>query len=331
MGRGCGPQAALEHPNTLGGTAIKPVERHGLEAIRWFLYDPEKGAIMGRTPMSWLKIIVFYIIYYIFLSVFWLLMLFVFFFTIDNHSPKWQNANGIIGKSPGLGLRPYQDFANIDSSMIIFNKDSSESYKSIPGYSEWALRSQRFLDSYKPINSTVCKEGDGEDAICSFDVSTLGECAEEGHGYSSGRPCIFLKLNRIYGLKNVHYTKADEFPGDAPEELKEHVETVENKEQVWIHCRGENSGDIESLGPIAYYPPSRGFPDRYFPYLNQPNYLSPIVAVQFLEPAVGQLLHIECRAWAENIAYSRMDRLGIVHLELMLHDKMTIKTISNPE
>ena len=28
-------------PIPIGCTAIKPVERHGLEAIKWFLYDKE--------------------------------------------------------------------------------------------------------------------------------------------------------------------------------------------------------------------------------------------------------------------------------------------------
>merc|ERR1712141_340970 len=52
----------------IGATAIKPVERHGWEAFSWFMYDKNTGAIMGRTPMSWLLITVFYIIYYTLLA-----------------------------------------------------------------------------------------------------------------------------------------------------------------------------------------------------------------------------------------------------------------------
>eukprot|EP00096_Caligus_rogercresseyi_P004828 TRINITY_DN19369_c0_g1_i1.p1 TRINITY_DN19369_c0_g1~~TRINITY_DN19369_c0_g1_i1.p1 ORF type:complete len:336 (+),score=103.91 TRINITY_DN19369_c0_g1_i1:270-1277(+) len=331
MGGGSGPQAALEQPNAFVGTAIKPVERHGLEALRWFLYDPQRGAIMGRTPMSWLKIIGFYIVYYIFLTLFWLLMLFIFFLTVDDKVPKWQNSNGIIGASPGLGLRPNQDLAMIDSSLIIFNKDSSSraTNNDIPGYSEWARRSKDFLQGYKNLSSSSSSCTDNQSGDCGFDLSSLGECAEEGHGYSTGKPCIFLKLNRIFGLKNAHFTSPEEFPEDAPEELLTHVKAIEDKEQVWINCRGENPGDREALGSLAYYPSSRGFPDRYFPYTNQPDYISPVVAVQFLEPTVGRLLHIECRAWAKNIVYSRMDRLGIVHLELMIHNENTVKAMIN--
>jgi sodium/potassium-transporting ATPase subunit beta len=68
---------------------------------------------------------------------------------------------------------------------------------------------------------------------------------------------------------------------------------------------------------------SRGFPSYYFPYENQEHYESPLVAVQFKNPNPGQLLHIECRAWAKNIDYDRRHRMGISHFELyVLNDAM---------
>jgi len=76
----------------------------------------------------------------------------------------------------------------------------------------------------------------------------------------------------------------------------------------------------KKMGEIEYFPPLGGFPSSKFPYLNQDDYLSPLIAVKFKNPAVGQFLHIECRAWAENINYHRRDRVGIAHFELMVHD-----------
>ena len=70
--------------NMLGVTAIKPVERHGMEAVKFFLYDRETGAVMGRTPKSWALIILFYTVYYICLAAFWAAMIMVFFQTIDD-------------------------------------------------------------------------------------------------------------------------------------------------------------------------------------------------------------------------------------------------------
>ena len=86
----------------IGGTAIKPVgwDRTGLQAFAYFLCDPQKGTILTRwtnmdkqnspksvscqiyfccrTPLSWLKIIVFYNIFYSFLAIFWTICLFIF-------------------------------------------------------------------------------------------------------------------------------------------------------------------------------------------------------------------------------------------------------------
>ena len=54
-----------------------------------------------------------------------------------------------------------------------------------------------------------------------------------------------------------------------PRELVQHIKKQSDRNQVWIDCHGENPADIEALGPIEYFPKSRGFPEYYFPYLNQ--------------------------------------------------------------
>merc|ERR1712013_902591 len=63
------------------GTAIKPEgwDRTGMEAFKFFLYNPTTGEILSRTPLSWFKITAFYIVYYSFLAGFWLACLNVFF------------------------------------------------------------------------------------------------------------------------------------------------------------------------------------------------------------------------------------------------------------
>lgn len=48
--------------------------------------------------------------------------------------------------------------------------------------------------------------------------------------------------------------------------------------------------------------------------------------MQFENPAMGQLLHIECRAWAKNIRYDRMDRIGMAHFELFILDTEMTET-----
>ena len=66
-----------DKPHILGGTAIKPKERHGWERIRYILHNPETGTILSRTPKSWALITIFYLIYYTFLAAFWSLMMFL--------------------------------------------------------------------------------------------------------------------------------------------------------------------------------------------------------------------------------------------------------------
>ena len=50
------------------------------------------------------KIGLFYIVYYLFLTGYFIAMLFIFYQTLDDHQPKWQGANGIIGDNPGKSL-----------------------------------------------------------------------------------------------------------------------------------------------------------------------------------------------------------------------------------
>lgn len=301
----------------LGGTAIKPVERHGLEKIKYLIYNKDTGEVCTRTPKSWLLIFIFYVIYYSLLAGFWAAMLTVFFQTLEDGRPKWIAAESIIGTSPGLGLRPLQDFEHIDSSMIRFSKTNADGDA---GWKGWAARSDEFLKVYS--NTTALKDCTAENPsnekeACKFDLATLGPCGQDGHGYDQGKPCIFLKLNRIYGLQNTFIDPAA-FPEDMPQQLQDHISAQADKEQVWVDCRGEYPADTEALKSIKYYPEARGFPAKYFPYKNQENYKSPLVAVQFETEKIEQLVHIECRAWAQNIGYNRRDRIGIVHLEVMV-------------
>jgi len=331
-------------PIPIGATAIKPVERHGLEAISWFLYDKNTGAIMGRTLISWLKITVFYIIYYGLLTGFWALMLFIFFQTLpEDRIPKWIQNDGIIGQSPALGVRPGQSYELIDSSMIIFNMDRETKASKedvVPGYGEWANRTKTFLKPYskepKPSNLVDCSKAKltNDAQFCKFDISVLSGCAGDNFGYDKGQPCIILKLNKIFGLIPQYCNDTKNLPEkakDMPETLKKRINavTTKNKNQVWVECHGENAADQESLGPIKYFPREGGFPSTYFPFLNQKGYHSPLVAVKFMKPKVGQFLHVECRAWAGNIGYHKRDRIGRAHFELMVHNATTAIRVEN--
>lgn len=308
-------EAAPKQAHVLGGTAIKPKEYKGWEAVRNFLYNRDTGQVCSRTPKSWALITGFYIIYYSCLAAFWAAMLTVFFQTLPEGMPKWQNENGLIGISPGLGLRPKQTEARVDSSMIVFSENAADDGDDRPGWKGWADRSTEFLKKYR------------DSPYKGFDVASLGDCGkiETGHGYKVGKPCVFLKLNKIYGLQHSFYndTSDDQLKdlngevADMPQSLKDHIDKQTDQNQVWVNCVPKNIADKEGLNSIKYFPESRGFPGTYFPFKGEEDFKSPLVAVQFEPKLKGQLIHIECRAWAKNIGYNRRDKIGINSFEIL--------------
>jgi sodium/potassium-transporting ATPase subunit beta len=328
-------------PTILGGTAIKPKERHGWEAVRYLIHNPETGEILTRTPKSWLLITVFYLIYYSCLAGFWAAMLNIFFLTLEDHQPKWQNENSLIGVSPGVGLQPGQLPELIDSTMIAFNFES-ETDQGAPGDADymagwkgWSDRTKKFLKKYE--DQVTCKSS----ATGCFPLTNLGACATEPYGFDEGTPCVFLKLNKIFGNTNEHCKAADletEPCNAMPDSLKEHIkkQSDADQEQVWIECHGEYPADRENLKGINYFPKTQGFPGTFFPYKgkidengNKLDYQSPLVAVQFAGATKNQLLHVECRAWAKNIGYSKRDRVGINHLELLVLGNEATKKVGS--
>lgn len=146
--------------------------------------------------------------------------------------------------------------------------------------------------------------------VCAVKIQTgFGPCTQENHySYHLNEPCIFLKLNKIYGWKPELYNTTENLPDKMPTSLKNEINstiTGPNPDEVsihylffpyfffflkillffqankiWVSCEGENPADIEHIGAVKYYP-TNGFPYFYFPYENSEGYMSPLVAVHF--------------------------------------------------
>ncbi|KAK6622680.1 Sodium/potassium-transporting ATPase subunit beta-2 [Polyplax serrata] len=272
------------------------------------------------------KILLFYVVFYAGLAGFFSAMMVVFFQTLDSKIPKWQGDESLIGSNPGLGFRPMPPDANVESTLIWFKASDEKNYR------HWTDELDKFLEEYKKrgtqpgahnIEQCDYDRPPQPGKVCDVNIRDLHPCtSENAYNFKHSGPCIFLKLNKIYGWKPVFYNNTDDLPEKMSEELKRYIHDQKQRNAksvntVWVTCEGENPADVENIGPINYMP-ERGFPGYFFPYENNEGYLSPIVAVYFERPVSGVLINIECKAWAHNIHHDRLERRGSVHFELMI-------------
>uniref|UniRef100_A0A6M2DRV4 Putative sodium/potassium-transporting atpase subunit beta-2-like protein n=1 Tax=Xenopsylla cheopis TaxID=163159 RepID=A0A6M2DRV4_XENCH len=301
-------------------------KRTNWEKFRQGCYNPDEGSFLGRQPSAWARVSLFYLVFYTVLASLFTICMYVMLSTIDKEYPKWQLDESIIGTNPGLGFRPIADKTE-EGSLIWFDaKNASEVAK-------WTMRIDEFLAPYKNRsrlpshgeNQMFCDYQKGPNTanrVCAVNMDLWGVCtSQENYGFGKSAPCVFLKLNRIYNWIPDYYDDVTALPSDMPMELKTHIKMLkpDERKQIWVSCQGENPVDRENLGPVEMYP-GMGFAGYYYPFRNQKDYLSPLVAVQFKRPEVGRLINVECRAWAKNIIYrgGNKDRQGSVHFELMV-------------
>jgi len=316
-------------------------------SVKTFCYNSKTKETFGRTSGSWFKLLGFMVCFCAVLAALWGLCLWVFYQTLDNYIPKLQTSSSYIGANPGLGYRPMRTDTDPYSSLIWFRHGGQGNWDDLK------RNLDRFLIEYEPgrdANAGNTQTNCGfdrmgplrEDEACEFnkewlsDEGTDKKCiSEEHYGYLHGKPCILLKLNRVYGWMPDPYYNLTEIKNHPtmPASLKVHINKVwdehcrgkgpEKEERcpqlnmVWLHCDGEDDPDIENIGKVTYTP-WRGFPGYYFPYWNQLGYLQPVVMVQLRNPMVAVLTNIECTAWARNIQHDRKKRRGSVHIEFLM-------------
>jgi len=176
-----------------------------------------------------------------------------------------------------------------------------------------------------------------------FDLAELGECNKGNHyGFVAKKegdkvePCIFIKLNTIWGWTPKPYdcaaekAKGDESEGPCLPEVEEHIKAqgADAANNVYVNCRGRYAADQEALKDgLTYFPPNQGLPIKYFPYQGKGkmaggNYHAPLVAVKISprEGHGGQLIHIECRAYYDGVKHVTKTKEGMVMFELQIKD-----------
>lgn len=276
------------------------------------LKESIKNLIRTRTTISWLRLLAFYALLWTGVAIFWLTYMTIFQQTVDERVPTLTLADSPIGTNPGLSIRPRPPNNQIDSSLIKFRSSSSGDWH------QWAENINNYLRPYQELESGAGQHAQGDcnaygerdpHKFCPFDIRIIpNECSEsQNFSYHLGKPCILVKLNRIYGWKPEPYTiRPKDYPVQAPF----------RDNSIQITCDGQSYIDKENVGPIDYYP--QGIDVKFFPFTNQPGYQSPFVMAHFKNPRPGVLIFIECKAWAKNIVHDRSKSRGMVKFELLI-------------
>nr|XP_033800541.1 protein ATP1B4 isoform X2 [Geotrypetes seraphini] len=265
------------------------------QEIKTFIWNPEKGEFMGRTAQSWGLILLFYLFFYAFLAGMFSFCMYVMLLTISPYAPTQRDRV----TPPGVMIRPY-------TSGFHFTFNASE----ISTWSSYVESMHNFLEAYndsvQAVKNVKCTPGSyfmqegavmEEKKACQFNRSLLENCSgieDPTFGYSEGKPCLFLKMNRIIGYR----------PGlGIP---------------VSVSCEVQKS-DESDLKAVNFYPGNGTFDLMYFPFygkLTHPNYTSPLVALQFTDVRKNHPVGIQCKLHGKGIVndYNNDRFLGRVFL-----------------
>ena len=222
----------------------------------------------------------------------------------------------------GVGIRPLNRDSRIDSNMFMLQEGDTNMVPTTKDGEgdlniDYAVRAESFMKVYSKAS--------GDDYL-DFDTATLGPCENSPYGFVGDvvTPCVFLKFNKIWGwnptpIGEEDFAAAAEAGNPWPEDFKAHWDAQADKDKIWVDCQGRNAADKEALAGMEYYPPSRGFETKFFPFQgNKESYHSPLVAVRFTDLPKGQLVHIECRSYYHGVKHETKSKTGLVTFEMIL-------------
>ncbi|XP_061682160.1 sodium/potassium-transporting ATPase subunit beta-1a [Syngnathoides biaculeatus] len=277
---------------------------------RGFLWNSERKEFLGRTGGSWLKIFLFYVIFYGCLAAFFAGTIQVMLLTLSNYKPTYQDRVA----PPGLSHTPRSE-----KSEISFKISDPTTYDQYVGSIKKFLTlydDDRQTDMYKYENCGdepepyrergPLESSQGQRKSCSYRRSWLQDCSgtpDSSYGFREGAPCIIVKLNRIVNFR----PKAPASDAVLPPPLVGRVKP----NSLPVFCKNKREQDADKLGEIKYFGFGGSFPLQYYPYygrLLQPNYLQPLVAIQFTNITLDEEVRVECKVYGANIDYSDKDR-----------------------
>ncbi|XP_060263616.1 protein ATP1B4 isoform X2 [Ovis aries] len=217
-----------------------------LQIVNEYLWDPEKRTSLARTGL----ILVIYFFFYASLAAVITLCMYTLFLTISPYMPTFTERV----KPPGVMIRPFAHSLNFN-----FNVSEPDTWQHyvislngfLQGYND-SLQEEMNVDC--PPGQYFIQDGDEDEdkKACQFKRSFLKNCSgleDPTFGYSTGQPCILLKMNRIVGFR------------------------PERGDPVKVSCKVQR-GDENDIRSINYYPESASFDLRYYPYYGKLTHVS---------------------------------------------------------
>ncbi|CAF1592366.1 unnamed protein product [Rotaria magnacalcarata] len=308
--------------------------------FRVWCYNSKYREVCGRDGLAWAKIALFYFVWCMFMAGIFASFVGIFMAIVDKRIPPYRGNSSAIAldtsrPNPGLGFRPQ---ISVQKTLIKYRSSHPESSGYHHGWSAYKNQLDEFLAYYTEVDSRYQRAIDCngvpidklrpqfyEGKSCRFDINMFRNrqtpcVTQRNFEYNFGRPCVLIKLNKIYDWEPITYKNAAE----VPEQFKALWDS-EFSDYVLVECNGENDVDRDFIYEIEYFSQMNttrigGFHRNFFPFVNQDGYRSPLVFVHFKKIETNVLINVECRAYAQNIDHS--DSLefkrGSVHFELIV-------------
>ncbi|XP_032663188.1 sodium/potassium-transporting ATPase subunit beta-1-like [Odontomachus brunneus] len=291
-----------------------------------FIWNPDARTLLGRTGKEWGLLGVFYLGFFSVLGSIFALQMWISIDYASKLDKPFFLYSGVVSRSyfgnnfslfrhldfesPGISFKP--NVLLPTASPIIWVDKSSVNVRParyVETLTDFLQEYNKSRNNYK-ITAECSDETSSTPNVkpCFFDIESLGVCGKPPYGYTDPlQPCILIKFNKRFDWVPIHYNKSSQLPENIPFALEKTIRSS-SKLQIWLWCDGASNVDKEHVGEIEYIP-SAGFPVKYFPFMGQPDYLSPMVALQFKNITPGRLVTVECSLWALNINVDRQNAL----------------------
>jgi sodium/potassium-transporting ATPase subunit beta len=301
-------------------TEVSTRKRTCCQRFLRFLFDPDKKTFCSRTCLSWLSIIGFYIVFYLFLAGFFAIILSIYVHGIVNKSmPMLTGNQSLLLGGPGVKIDPIYRSTKNESTLLYLNliNLTLSTATNNNEYQKYVNSTNQLLQNYNstpssdqdPCSDTTIPQPANVNKPCFFNAANeLGPCYKPSdYVLKNSTMCLFVRVNRIYGwLPDLTDTSLG---------------------SPLIECKGQNPADVENLGIVNYYPSvvMNGtkygkISNIYFPYTRQPSYSTPLVAVELAQLKPNVVVLMKCGV--RNININDGGTAGDTQFEVML-DKIS--------